>query len=119
MVIASTVLGAYMVEAAQSNSGSGRLTSARQVTYWITIMVSGPLGGWLAARAFGATIGISSILLFVIAPVAFFSIYEQNKRVDSRELLIGAKRQLGNIARAGSMWAGAGLMALSSTLPRV
>jgi MFS family permease len=117
MVVASTVLGAYMVEAAQSSSGSGRLTAARQVTYWITIMVSGPVGGYLATIAFGATIGISSTLLFLLVPVTFLFLHEQRKKVDSRELLQGARKQLVNIGTAGTMWAASGPMGLFYIAP--
>jgi predicted MFS family arabinose efflux permease len=117
MVVASTVLGAYMVEAAQSSSCSGRLTAARQVTYWITIMVSGPVGGYLASIAFGATIGISSALLFLLVPVTFLFLHEHRKKVDSRELLQGARKQLVNIGTAGTMWAASGLMALFYIAP--
>jgi predicted MFS family arabinose efflux permease len=117
MVVVSTVLGAYMVEVAQTTSGSGRLTSVRQITYWITMMSAGPLGGYLATLAFGVTIGVSGGFMFLLAPVTIFFLHERRKRIDSHVLLENARQQLINIGTAGTMWATSGLMALFYIAP--
>src|ERR1019366_779003 len=46
MVIASTAVGGYMVEAAQASSGSGRLSSVRNVVEQFSILFSGPAAGF-------------------------------------------------------------------------
>lgn len=50
MVVASTVLGAIMVEAGQTYSATGRLTSLRQFVQGIASIINGPLSGLLAWR---------------------------------------------------------------------
>ncbi len=55
MVITSTVVGGYMVETAQANSGSGRLTAIRQFITQACFVMVGPTAGFLASIAFGWT----------------------------------------------------------------
>jgi len=117
MVIASTVLGAYMVEVGQETNGSGRVTSARQITYWITMMLAGPLGGFLASLRFGATIGFSGGFLFLLVPTVMFLLHERRVKIDSVVLIQDARKQMGKIGRAGTMWAAMGLMALFYMAP--
>jgi hypothetical protein len=119
MVVASTVLGAYMVEVGQTTSGSGRVTSVRQLTYWTSIMLQGPLGGFLATLAFGVTIGFSGTFLFLLIPTVFFMLHERRVKVDSEVLIHDARVQLGKIVMAGTMWAAAGLMALFYIAPGI
>ena len=57
MVVASTVVGAYLVEIAQAISGSGRLTAVRQFVTQACYIIGGPASGYLGSIAFGWTIG--------------------------------------------------------------
>jgi MFS family permease len=117
MVIASTVLGAYMVELGQTTKGSGRVTSVRQITYWIVMMLMGPLGGYLATLSFGVTIGFSGGFLFLLVPTVMFFLHERKVQVKSDVLIENAIVQLGKIATAGTMWGAAGLMGLFYLAP--
>jgi hypothetical protein len=54
-MVASTVVGAYMVEADQATSGSGRLNAVRQFVTQAGYIVIGPTAGYLATRALGWT----------------------------------------------------------------
>lgn len=45
MVIASTAIGGYMVEAAKASASSGRLTSLRNLSQQFSVLVAGPAGG--------------------------------------------------------------------------
>lgn len=117
MVTASTVVGGYMVEVAQSISGSGRLTAIRQVVQQLCTIINGPIAGFLASLAFGWTAGACGAVMFLLAPAAFFFMREQKVQVDAQALLDGAGRQLRNIGAAGTMWAAAGLMALFYIAP--
>lgn len=119
MVVASTVLGAYMVEVGQTTRGSGRVTSTRQLTYWTSIMLQGPLGGFLATLAFGVTVGFSGTFLFLLIPTVIFFLYERRVKIDSDVLVHDAVAQLGKIVTAGTMWAAAGLMALFYIAPGI
>ena len=117
MVVASTVVGGYMVETAQATSGSGRLTAVRQFVGQLCIVINGPASGYLASIAFGWTAVACGGVVFLLVPVTILFLREQRKTIDSRALIEAAGRQLGRIGSAGTMWAAAGLMALFYIAP--
>lgn len=117
MVVASTVVGGYMVETAQANSGSGRLTAIRQFVQQACLIVNGPVAGYLASLAFGWTAAACGGVMFLLVPVTILFLHEQRKRSDSRQILANAREQLANIATARTMWAAAALMALFYIAP--
>ena len=112
MVVASTIMGALLVEAGQSFGATGRVSSVREFVSGGCALIAGPLGGWLASRAFGLTAGIGAGLLISLAVAAFFLLQEPP----------GARRNLGVWAEAGqqlrrafasrTLWAAAGLLVL-------
>jgi MFS family permease len=117
MVVASTVVGGYMVETAQATSGSGRLTAIRQFVQQGCLIVNGPAAGYLASIAFGWTAAACGGIMFLLVPVTALFMREQRRQSDSRQLLNNARSQLVNIATARTMWAAAGLMALFYIAP--
>lgn len=117
MVIASTVVGGYMVETAQATSGAGRLTSVRQVVQNVAGVIQGPAAGKLAAVPIGITGYVCGGVMFLLVPATIFFLHEQRKKSSSQEVLSNAGRQLKNIGTAGTMWAAAGLMALFYLAP--
>jgi hypothetical protein len=117
MVVASTVVGGYMVETAQANSGSGRLTAIRQFVQQACLIVNGPVAGYLASIAFGWTAAACGGVMFLLVPVTIMFLHEQRKRLDSHQILANARKQLVNIATARTMWAAAALMALFYIAP--
>lgn len=112
MVVTSTVVGGYMVEAAQSFSAPGRLTAVRNFMEQFSVLVSGPLGGFLGAISFGWTAAAGGAIMFLIVPATIFFLNEQRKRIDSRKLLGEAGKQLKKVANAKTMWAAAAFSAL-------
>lgn len=117
MVVMSTVVGAYLVEVGQATAGTGRLTAARQIAMYGSYLPSGALGGILASVAFGWTIGACGSITFLLLPVTIIFLQEQRKKVNARELIGNAGKQLKTIATAGTMWAAAGFMALFYIAP--
>jgi len=117
MVVASTVVGGYMVETAQATSGSGKLTAIRQAVQQVCALIYGPGGGFLAAIAFGWTAVACGGVMFLLVPATVWFLHEQRKRVEVSELLHGARQQLSRIGTARTMWAAAGLMALFYAAP--
>jgi Major Facilitator Superfamily len=117
MVVASTVVGGYMVETAQAISGSGRLTAIRQFVQQACSIFVGPTAGYLASIAFGWTAMACGGIMFLLVPVTILFLHEQQKRIDSRELLHNARKQMVRIGTARTMWAAAGLMALFYVAP--
>jgi hypothetical protein len=112
MVVASTAAGGYMVEAAQAHSGSGSLSSARNLVEQFCVVVTGPAGGFLASIAFGFTTLACGGVMFLIVPATVWFLHEPEIRINSRELLGCAGQQLRNIFTAKTMWAASGFMAL-------
>ncbi|HEY3889094.1 MAG TPA: MFS transporter [Caulobacteraceae bacterium] len=119
MVTASVVIGGYMVETAQAVAGSGRLTALREFVQQLCTIIRGPAAGYLASIAFGWTAAACGGVMFLLAPVTILFLREQNRRIDSREMLDNAARQLGRIGAAGTMWGAAALMALFYVAPGI
>ena len=117
MVIASTVIGGYMVEVARANAGSGRLSAIRNITSAVVGVIQSPAGGILANIAFGWTAGLSGAVMFLLFPATLLLLKEERRRTDTREVLANAGRQLSNIAGARTLWAAAGLTLLFFIAP--
>ena len=104
MVVASTVIGGYMVETAQAKSASGRLTAVRQFVQQGCSIINGPSAGYLASIAFTWTALACGGVMFLLVPVTILFLHEQRKRIDSRQLLENAGKQLANIGTAKTMF---------------
>jgi MFS family permease len=119
MVMTSTVAGGYMVEAAQASSESGRLTSLRNFVDRLSILITGPTGGFLAGIAFGWTAAACGSVMFLVVPGTVWFLHERRVKIDSKTMLANAGKQLRNIAKAKTMWAATGFMALFYCAPGI
>jgi len=119
MVITSTAVGGFMTEKAQALKSSGRFASVFQIAYQMAGVVGGPLGGILAAMAFGWTGVASAAIMFLPIPAAIFFLKEKRINVDSQKLLSDAKSQLRKIATAKTMWMAAGFSFLFYFAPGI
>ncbi len=116
MVLASTVVGAYMVEIAQACSGSGRLTAVNNFVEQIALIVAGPGAGYLASVAFGFTALACGGVIFLVVPVAFLFLRERPATAPQNHFR-WAGQELSQILRARSMWMATGLMAIFYLAP--
>jgi predicted MFS family arabinose efflux permease len=112
MVIASTVMGGLMVEAGQKYGISGRVTSIRQALQSAVSLGNGILGGYLAAAAFGWTVGIATALLLVLVITTFFALTEQPVAVRNQNVLTNASHELATLIRSRTLWASGIFLAL-------
>jgi MFS family permease len=112
MVVASTVMGGLMVEAGQAYGVSGRVTSIRQALQSAVSVGNGILGGYLAATAFGWTVGIATALLVVLAVATFFVLTERPSATRNHQVLAAAGRQLVTLVRSRTLWAAGVFLAL-------
>jgi predicted MFS family arabinose efflux permease len=119
MVITSTAVGGYMTEQAQALRASGGFASVFQIAYQMAGVVGGPLGGVLAALAFGWTNLASAAIMLLPIPAALFFLKEKKNRVNSEQLLGDARKQLTKIAKAKTMWAAAGFSFLFYFAPGI
>ena len=117
MMLASTVVGAVLVETAHASGTSGRLTSLRFTVQGACGLFAALAGGYLATMWLGWTAISCAAILFVIVPVAFLTLHETPVTANSQEILAGVGRQLKRIVAARSMWAAGGLMALFYIAP--
>lgn len=119
MVITSTAVGGYMTEKAQALRASGGFASIFQVAYQMAGVIGGPLGGVLAAVAFGWTNLASAAIMLLPIPAALFFLKEKKIQVNSQQLLGDARKQLAKIAQAKTMWAAAGFSFLFYFAPGI
>jgi MFS family permease len=117
LVIGSTVAGALTVEAGQRYGATGRLTSALYVVANGCVLLGGPLGGFLAARAFGFTAATCALISLSIVPFAWWFVREQATKQKSNETWIKAKAQFSWLIRSRTMWTAAGLLFLVYIAP--
>ena len=75
-VVASTALGGLLVDTGKRNGSMGRLTSQRLAISNLVGLIAGPLGGYLATKAFGLTIGICAGCFFLLVPVVALFLHE-------------------------------------------
>jgi predicted MFS family arabinose efflux permease len=105
MVMTSTVIGAYLVEAGQRMAATGRLTALRMLSYNFCTLIQGPLGGWLATVGFLWATGANAILAVTIFPIAYFLMREQPVAQDRSGVAFqNAGRQLKTIFRSKNLW---------------
>ena len=112
MVIASTVMGGLMVEAGRKYGISGRVTSIRQALQSAVSVGNGVLGGYLAAAAFGWTVGCATALLLVLTTATFFVLTERPAAARNQDVLAGALRELKTLFRSRTLWASGSFLAL-------
>jgi hypothetical protein len=70
LAVVSTTVGGLLVELGQRRGTTGRLSALRQGVVGVINLGAGPLGGWLAGRAFGWTIGTGALVVGSLVPVA-------------------------------------------------
>jgi Major Facilitator Superfamily len=117
MMVASTTVGAYMVEIAQAFSGSGRLVAIRNAVEQVCLIISGPAAGFLARVAFGWTAAVCGGVMFVIVPVALIFMREPPQEAVSSIYVAKPIEEIARLAKAKYVWAAAGLMALFYVAP--
>ena len=117
LVIGSTVAGALTVEAGQRYGATGRLTSALYVVANGCVLLGGPLGGFLAARAFGFTAATCALISLSIVPFAWWFVREPTARQKSNETWTKAKAQFSWLIRSRTMWTAAALLFLVYIAP--
>ncbi|AIE87708.1 MFS transporter [Fimbriimonas ginsengisoli] len=104
MVIASTVIGAFLVESGQRLGATGRLTALRQTVSNACQLINGPVSGYLAGLSFGLASGVNAAIVVSVVPIAYLFMREKRVREENAEPLKNAKIQLGIIFRSPNLW---------------
>jgi MFS family permease len=107
MVLASTVTGAFLVEAGQRLSATGRLTSVRQTVQNACQVLQGYLGGVLATFSRGGNFLVVAVVNAVIVgsviPVAWLCLREPAVKRDL-SVFKTAGQQLRTIVKSRALW---------------
>jgi Na+/melibiose symporter-like transporter len=69
LAVVSTTVGGLLVEVGQREGATGRLSALRQALVGAVNLVVGPIGGWLAGRAFGWTVGVGVLIVGSFVPI--------------------------------------------------
>jgi len=105
MVMSSTVVGAFLVEAGQSMGATGRLTALRMLVMNFCGLIQGPLGGLLSTAGFMWATGANAALALTIFPIAYIFLREpraaQNR---SSKVFANAALQLKTILASKNLW---------------
>ncbi len=105
MMVTSTAVGAYLVEASQRLSATGRITSLRIAVQSVASLLNGPISGFLAGGAFLVAALTPGALLLLLLPVAVIFMREPRTASSTApETFARAGTQLGTIFRSGSLW---------------
>jgi len=117
IVLISTTLGGVMVEGGARFGATGRLSAQRVGIFRVVGLVGGPLGGWLAGKAFGWTAGIVAGLHFLLIPLFLANLREPPTARTDTAALTRVGLQLRDLVRCRPLWAAAGLVVLVIAAP--
>jgi Na+/melibiose symporter-like transporter len=117
VMICSTVLGGVLVQAGKDHGATGRLSAQRTAIMNVTSLLAGPIGGYLAGRAFGWTAGICAGFLFCLTPIIWFNLHEPRTAVRNPDVLRLTRSQLRTIVRSKTLWCAVGMNILLYIAP--
>ena len=117
LMVASTATGGLLVEAGQKLRATGRLTSLRFLLMNAATLVAGPLGGFLAGRAFGLTAAAGAGLCLALVPATLLLLKEPPTSRRDPSAWVAAGTQLKEILRSGAVWSAAGMLFLAQLAP--
>jgi MFS family permease len=117
LVVVSTAVGGMLVEVGQRHGATGRLSSLREGLTGLMVLVAGPLGGWLAGRAFGWTAGTGALILLSFVPLAVWGVTERAVVRPAARVWAQARGQLRVIVRSRFMWAALAIFFLVFVTP--
>lgn len=104
LVMCSTVLGGFLVEAGQRMRATGRLTATRMFGTYTAMLIMGPLGGLLAVIGLRATAWASAACILMVFPLAYVYLKEKPQKGVHLEAIHNAKQQLSAIVRSKTLW---------------
>ncbi len=116
-VVASSVAGGLLVEAGQAQNLTGRLGSLRETIIAGSSLLAQPVGGFLAAKAFGWTCGIGAALFLGLVPAALFLLPEERASVRTGTFTATLKAQMGPVFKSRGLWLAALFIFLKELSP--
>lgn len=119
IVVASTVMGALLVEKAQDFGATGRLSSLREGMNALAAAIGLPAGGYLAGVAFYWT-GVSAAgLLFALTAIVYFFLREKPPTEPTSGVWEEAATQLSQLLRQRTLLTACALLFLFYMAPGI
>jgi predicted MFS family arabinose efflux permease len=115
--IGGTINGAVLIEEGQKRGATGRLSSLRSICINAGAVLAGPLGGWLAARAFGWTCVTGAALFAALLALTYTCLREKPNGRRDAQAWRNARAQVAVLARSGPLWMAAGMVFLLRVAP--
>jgi len=116
-VILSSVAGGMIVEAGRRSGLTGRLSVLRTLVLGAAGLAAGPVGGFLAARAFGWTCATEAILFLLLIPAVAWLLPEPRAASRAGAALVDLRRQFGAMRRCRPLWIAAAFLFLDQLSP--
>ncbi len=116
-VIASSVAGGLLVEAGQRQGRTGRLGALRETVIAGTSLLAQPVGGFLAARAFGWTCGIGAFLFLGLVPATLALLPEPPAPRPGARTWADLGTRLRPLFRSRALWLAAAFIFLKELSP--
>jgi predicted MFS family arabinose efflux permease len=117
VVIGSTVIGGLLVDESRKYSAAGRLSSIRLAVMNGASLIAGPVGGFLAGKAFGLTSAVGAFLMLALAFCSYKLMHEEAYHLTSRETGVQTWQQFKLLFRSGTLWSAVGLTFLFYVAP--
>jgi hypothetical protein len=122
IVVVSTANGGLLIQIAQQQGATGRLSALREGLIGAMSLIAGPLGGWLAARALGWTAAAGALIWLAFIPVVALALREPAEAGAATgpalaPALTAARAQLRAIRRSPAMMRTALLLFLAYVAP--
>jgi Na+/melibiose symporter-like transporter len=112
LMVISTVIGGFLVEAGQQYGATGRLSSNRSIAENLVALIAGPAAGLLGTILFGVAAGLIASLLFSLTILLYCLMREKSdaqfNRHTWRETVTHIKACFGS----GQMWTATGILCL-------
>jgi BT1 family len=116
LVVVSSAIGGLIVEAGQRHGATGRLSALRSSLEGVMALITGPVGGALAAAAFVYTSVTGAAMVLAVVPTVWWLVREpvvEASPRSSRSSPLGvARRQIATLVRSRSAWAASALLFL-------
>ncbi len=110
--VAQTTLGGLAVEIGKEHGIPGRLASLREGAAALTILVRGPVGGFLATQAFILCAFVNGALTALLALLFFFWLQEAPGDQNYEGAWNSVREQFGLLFQSRTMWVATGLYCL-------
>ena len=119
MMLASTAMGALLVEFGKRQGATGRLSAMREGLSDISALIVGVAAGFLATRFFGWTAALCAALLAILFAVSFTWLREKPSQAVNSEVFSRAGRQLVTLVKSYPLWMAALMTAFIFIAPGI